>query len=141
MVIRKVHNTSSRRVAPCYGFDVIAVAQHAWRAYALEVMKQAGIIAVIVFAATVNRQAALVHRLLSGNVVAGCPGAAGHPGADDAAGQVSGGAGAAPPGAPRRCHAGAGADPADHAQRCRVRAARVLVALAAGAAASGPPSG
>ena len=66
MVVRKVHNDASRRVAPSYGFDLVAVVQHAWRAWALEAGQQAGLVAVIAVAVILSRAAALIAACVAG---------------------------------------------------------------------------
>ncbi|MEO3875920.1 hypothetical protein ABGB18_44700 [Nonomuraea sp. B12E4] len=39
MVIRRVYNDSKHMVAPSYGFDLVPVVAHAWRAWLLEALK------------------------------------------------------------------------------------------------------
>ncbi|GAA2121409.1 hypothetical protein GCM10009780_81950 [Actinomadura alba] len=45
-VIRQVHNDAHRTVAPSYGFDLVAVLQHAWRAWALETTQHVCVLSV-----------------------------------------------------------------------------------------------
>ena len=47
LVIRKVHNDSRRRVAPSYGFDLVPVVRHAWRAWVLEVVLHTAVLAIL----------------------------------------------------------------------------------------------
>ncbi|MGB6164341.1 MAG: hypothetical protein WCF33_16795 [Pseudonocardiaceae bacterium] len=60
MVIRKVHNDPRRRVAPSYGFDLIPVVEHAWRAWALEVSQQSCIFSVLAIGLLSNTSAAVM---------------------------------------------------------------------------------
>ncbi|OLF18575.1 hypothetical protein BU204_05500 [Actinophytocola xanthii] len=47
LVIRKVHNDPRRRVAPSYGFDLVPVVRHAWRAWALDLALHVAIVATL----------------------------------------------------------------------------------------------
>ncbi|WP_214104532.1 hypothetical protein [Acrocarpospora catenulata] len=47
MVIRRVYNDSKHMVAPSYGFDLVPVVVHAWRAWRLETLKWALILAIL----------------------------------------------------------------------------------------------
>jgi hypothetical protein len=60
MVIRRVHNDTSRRVAPSYGFDLVAVVQHAWRAWVLDAAQQICLLAVFVVAVILSPASALI---------------------------------------------------------------------------------
>src|SRR5258708_9546715 len=53
-MLRDVYNDRSRRVAPSYGFDVVVVLRHAWRAWWLEFGQHLAVLAVLAVA--------LVHR-------------------------------------------------------------------------------
>ncbi|MBB5628138.1 hypothetical protein [Sphaerisporangium krabiense] len=48
MVIRRVYNDSKHMVAPSYGFDLVPVVVHAWRAWRLETLKWTTIVAIFV---------------------------------------------------------------------------------------------
>lgn len=60
MVIRKVHNDPRHRVAPSYGFDLIPVVEHAWRAWALETSQQACILSVLAIGLVSNAPAGIM---------------------------------------------------------------------------------
>lgn len=45
-VLRQVHNDSRHLVAPSYGFDLVPVVQHAWRAWWMETAQHLGVLAV-----------------------------------------------------------------------------------------------
>ncbi|MFE3450599.1 hypothetical protein ACFXJ8_16870 [Nonomuraea sp. NPDC059194] len=47
MVIRRVYNDSKHMVAPSYGFDLVPVVVHAWRAWRLETLKWVLVLAVL----------------------------------------------------------------------------------------------
>ncbi|GGP06829.1 hypothetical protein LDL08_15930 [Nonomuraea glycinis] len=47
MVIRRVYNDSKHMVAPSYGFDLVPVVVHAWRAWRLETLKWMLVLAVL----------------------------------------------------------------------------------------------
>src|SRR5437899_2887850 len=47
MVLRKVHNSPRHRVAPSYGFDLVPVVMHAWRARKLEIAQQLSLLAIL----------------------------------------------------------------------------------------------
>lgn len=47
MIIRRVYNDSKHMVAPSYGFDLVPVVGHAWRAWRLETLKWVLILAVL----------------------------------------------------------------------------------------------
>lgn len=49
-VLREIYNDRNRRVAPSYGFNVVLVLRHAWRAWWLETCQQAMIVALLVLA-------------------------------------------------------------------------------------------
>src|SRR5689334_8342908 len=49
-VLREVYNDRNRRVAPSYGFNVVLVLHHAWRAWWLETCQQILILAVLIIA-------------------------------------------------------------------------------------------
>ncbi|MFC7380641.1 hypothetical protein [Sphaerisporangium rhizosphaerae] len=53
-VIQKVYNDTRRRVAPSYGFDLVAVVRHAWRAWALEVIQDVGILGMLLMGFVAN---------------------------------------------------------------------------------------
>lgn len=59
-VIRKVHNDPRHRVAPSYGFDLIPVVEHAWRAWALETSQQSCILSVLAIGFLSNTPAAIM---------------------------------------------------------------------------------
>lgn len=59
-VIRKVHNDPRHRVAPSYGFDLIPVIEHAWRAWALEISQQSCILSVLAIGLLSNTPAAIM---------------------------------------------------------------------------------
>jgi hypothetical protein len=66
LVIRKVHNDSRRPVAPSYGFDLVPVVRHAWRAWVLEVVLLTSVLAVLVVAMMLH------HTLAVLTVLCGC---------------------------------------------------------------------
>ncbi|GLX03036.1 hypothetical protein [Microtetraspora sp. NBRC 16547] len=47
MVIRRVYNDSKHMVAPSYGFDLVPVVMHAWRAWRLETLKSVLVLVVL----------------------------------------------------------------------------------------------
>lgn len=47
MIIRRVYNDSKHMVAPSYGFDLVPVVIHAWRAWRLETLKWALLLAIL----------------------------------------------------------------------------------------------
>jgi hypothetical protein len=49
-LLREVYNARSRRVAPSYGYDIVPVLVHAWRAWRLEMLQHALILAIFIFA-------------------------------------------------------------------------------------------
>jgi hypothetical protein len=59
-VIRKVHNDPRRRVAPSYGFDLVPVVRHAWRAWTLDLALHVTILAVLVLGLVTHRVLAVV---------------------------------------------------------------------------------
>lgn len=59
-IIRKVHNDPRHRVAPSYGFDLIPVVEHAWRAWALETSQQSCILSVLAIGLLSNTPAAIM---------------------------------------------------------------------------------
>lgn len=59
VVLRHVHNDTAHLVAPSYGFDLIPVVRHAWRAWALETMQHLYAVAVLVIGFAINPPAAL----------------------------------------------------------------------------------
>jgi hypothetical protein len=48
LVIRQVHNNSSRRVVPSYGFDLVPVVRYAWRSWCLDPGLQVAIVGFLV---------------------------------------------------------------------------------------------
>lgn len=66
LVIRKVHNDSRRPVAPSYGFDLVPVVRHAWRAWALEVGLLTAVLAVLTVALVLHHTLAVI------TVLCGC---------------------------------------------------------------------
>lgn len=60
MIIRKVHNDPRHRVAPSYGFDLIPVVEHAWRAWALETSQQSCIFSVLAIGLLSNTPAGIM---------------------------------------------------------------------------------
>lgn len=66
LVIRKVHNDSRRPVAPSYGFDLVPVVRHAWRAWGLEVALLTAVLAVLTVAMVLH------HTLAVLTVLCGC---------------------------------------------------------------------
>src|SRR5437764_10475833 len=58
-VISRVRHDCQHRVAPSYGFDLTAVAHHAWRAWLLETGGQALTVAVLALAAAMDSRAVL----------------------------------------------------------------------------------
>lgn len=58
-VISRVRHDCQHRVAPSYGFDLTAVAHHAWRAWLLETGGQALTVAVLATAAVMDPRAAV----------------------------------------------------------------------------------
>lgn len=63
LVIRNVHNDSRRPVAPSYGFDLVPVVRHAWRAWALEVVLLSAVLAVVAVAVWLHHTLAVVAML------------------------------------------------------------------------------
>ncbi len=59
MVLRKVHNAPGHRVSPSYGFDLVAVVRHAWRAWVLEIAQHAGVLSVLVIGYVLDAPAAV----------------------------------------------------------------------------------
>ncbi|MGH3722229.1 MAG: hypothetical protein ACRDRI_26000 [Pseudonocardiaceae bacterium] len=59
-VIRKVHNDPRHRVAPSYGFDLIPVVEHAWRAWSLETSQQSCIFSVLALGLLANTPATIM---------------------------------------------------------------------------------
>ncbi|WP_184854793.1 hypothetical protein [Streptosporangium becharense] len=59
IVLRQVHNDTKRMVAPSYGFDLVPVVRHAWKAWALETGQHVCVLAVFVTGFWVNPPAAL----------------------------------------------------------------------------------
>ena len=49
-LLREIYNARERRVAPSYGFDVVLVLEHAWRAWWLEVVQQVVMLSVLIVA-------------------------------------------------------------------------------------------
>jgi hypothetical protein len=49
-LLREIYNSPGRRVAPSYGFDVVLVLEHAWRAWWLEFVQQVMMLSVLVVA-------------------------------------------------------------------------------------------
>lgn len=60
MVIGKVRNDPVHRTAPSYGFDLIAVTYRAWQAWLLETGQQACMLAALIAALILDRQAVVV---------------------------------------------------------------------------------
>ncbi len=60
MVIRTVHNDPRRRVAPSYGFDLVPVVRHAWRAWLLDIALYTAVLACLVTSIVLRRQLAVV---------------------------------------------------------------------------------
>lgn len=54
LVIRKVYNDSRRPVAPSYGFDLVPVVRHAWRAWLLEVGLLTSVLAILTVAVVMH---------------------------------------------------------------------------------------
>lgn len=50
MIIRKVHNDASHRVAPCYSFDIVPLVLHAWRSWVLDIAQQLLILLLLILA-------------------------------------------------------------------------------------------
>ena len=48
-LLREIYNARSRRVAPSYGYDVVPVLTHAWRAWRLEMMQHAVVLLIFLF--------------------------------------------------------------------------------------------
>jgi hypothetical protein len=59
-VLRDVYNDRVRRVAPSYGFDVVMVVWHAWRAWWLEAAQNLCILAVLAIGMTHSPLATLI---------------------------------------------------------------------------------
>lgn len=60
LVIRKVHNDSRRRVAPSYGFDLVPVVRHAWRAWFLDVALHTSVLGCLTLGLTLGHELAVV---------------------------------------------------------------------------------
>jgi hypothetical protein len=60
MVVGKVRNDPVHRTAPSYGFDLIAVTYRAWQAWLLETGQQACMLAALIAALILDRQAVVV---------------------------------------------------------------------------------
>ena len=45
-LLREIYNARSRRVAPSYGYDLVPVLAHAWRAWSLEMMQHAVVLLI-----------------------------------------------------------------------------------------------
>lgn len=60
LVIWKVYCDSRRPVAPSYGFDLVPVVRHAWRAWALEVALLTAVLAVLTMAVVLHHTFAVV---------------------------------------------------------------------------------
>jgi hypothetical protein len=58
-VIRQVHNHPHHGVAPSYGFDLVPVVMHAWRAWTLEVAQDACVLSVLVIGYVSNPPVAI----------------------------------------------------------------------------------
>ena len=50
-ILHEVYNKRNRRIAPSYGFDVVPVVTHAWRAWRLETYQHLAILLLLVIAA------------------------------------------------------------------------------------------
>ncbi|GAA3441319.1 hypothetical protein [Planomonospora venezuelensis] len=59
VILRHVHNDTSRLVAPSYGFDLVPVVRHAWRAWFLETAQHLCVLAVLAIGFATNPPAAL----------------------------------------------------------------------------------
>jgi len=59
VVLRQVHNDTTRMIAPSYGFDLVPVLRHAWRAWALEIGQDVCVLSVFVIGFVVNPPAVL----------------------------------------------------------------------------------
>jgi predicted metallopeptidase len=59
MIIRRVYNDSKHMVAPSYGFDLVPVVIHAWRAWWLETLKWLLLLAIL-FVAFIRAPAAAI---------------------------------------------------------------------------------
>lgn len=65
-LLRDIYNSRERRVAPSYGYDLVPVLRHAWRAWWLELARDAVVVALLVAALlTVPLGALLVVGLLA----------------------------------------------------------------------------
>ncbi|MEV0974492.1 hypothetical protein [Microtetraspora glauca] len=58
-VLRRVHNDTTRMVAPSYGFDLVPVVAHAWRAWVLETMQHLCVLVMFAVGFTANLPAAV----------------------------------------------------------------------------------
>jgi hypothetical protein len=58
-VLRRVHNDLRRRVAPSYGFDLVPVIDHAWRAWRLEAAQDMAVLSLFATAFVFNAPAAV----------------------------------------------------------------------------------
>jgi hypothetical protein len=59
MVLAEVRHDASRRVSPSYGFDIIPVVQHAWRAWWLETTGQLWMLTLLAVALAVDISAVI----------------------------------------------------------------------------------
>ncbi|MEV5410427.1 hypothetical protein AB0K60_16500 [Thermopolyspora sp. NPDC052614] len=58
MVLRHVHNDTNHLVAPSYGFDLVPVVVHAWRAWTLEMLQHLCVVGTIAIGVAVHPPAA-----------------------------------------------------------------------------------
>ncbi|MBC6456593.1 hypothetical protein [Actinomadura sp. HBU206391] len=58
-VIRRVHNDPYRSVAPSYGFDLVPVVHHAWRAWRFETAQDMIVLSLVVSACVLNPSVAV----------------------------------------------------------------------------------
>ena len=56
-VLHRVHNDPSRVIPPSYGFYLIPVVSHAWRAWIIETVQRTAVLAVLVALFAVHRAA------------------------------------------------------------------------------------
>ncbi|MDL4819084.1 hypothetical protein [Actinomadura opuntiae] len=66
LVVRHVLLPHQRAVAPSYGFDLVPVADHAWRAFTLDTVQHATVLTVFVLAALQSPSAAITAGCLLG---------------------------------------------------------------------------
>ncbi|GAA1012566.1 hypothetical protein Aple_006690 [Acrocarpospora pleiomorpha] len=59
-VLREVHNDSKHRIAPSYGFDLVPVVRHAWRAWVLETGQQVALLGLLAACFARNAPATIV---------------------------------------------------------------------------------